>query len=192
MRVVHRLNTLSAVTKANDLCSTTTLETMDEGAGIVAVRAGHLACQRDSTLRCCTSIVITCVPAPSPAAATVVGTGKKAKKKGSSSSGEVSEQSGAGGDSADGQLAGAWLVTLSDTVLFPEGGGQPADHGMVGGVPCDDVQVDPLTGVPLHRVSAPLEVGAEVEVSSLSLADSDCVFRWSRSTANVLTAQLEA
>lgn len=33
----------------------------------------------------------------------------------------------------------AW-VELADTVCYPEGGGQPADHGRVGGVPVTDVQ----------------------------------------------------
>ena len=32
-----------------------------------------------------------------------------------------------------------WAV-LDDTVLYPEGGGQPADHGLLGGVPVLDVQ----------------------------------------------------
>ena len=36
--------------------------------------------------------------------------------------------------------AGRAWARLSDTVLFPEGGGQPADGGWLGEVPVDDVQ----------------------------------------------------
>lgn len=35
--------------------------------------------------------------------------------------------------------SGVW-VELADTVLYPEGGGQPADRGWIGGVPVVDVQ----------------------------------------------------
>ena len=39
-----------------------------------------------------------------------------------------------------GEADGRDYVVLADTVLYPEGGGQPADHGTVGGVPVLDVR----------------------------------------------------
>lgn len=38
------------------------------------------------------------------------------------------------------EVVGGWRVQLADTVLYPEGGGQPADHGLIAGVPVRDVQ----------------------------------------------------
>ncbi|MGB1779090.1 MAG: hypothetical protein ACPHQP_06015, partial [Longimicrobiales bacterium] len=49
------------------------------------------------------------------------------------------------------------FVVLADTVLYPEGGGQPADLGRVGGVTVTDVQR--RDGVILHVLETPLEPG---------------------------------
>lgn len=35
---------------------------------------------------------------------------------------------------------GRYLVVLDRTAFYPEGGGQPADHGVLGGVAVTDVQ----------------------------------------------------
>ncbi len=54
-----------------------------------------------------------------------------------------------------------WRVALDRTAFYPEGGGQPADHGVLGGVHVVDVhQKD---GVVWHNVDGPLEVGSAVE-----------------------------
>ena len=53
-----------------------------------------------------------------------------------------------------------YLVTLNRTAFYPEGGGQPADHGTLGGVSVTDVHEK--DGVVLHTCSAPLAAGAEV------------------------------
>ncbi len=45
---------------------------------------------------------------------------------------------------------GAWLVTLDQTAFFPEGGGQYADPGTLGGYPVTDVQES--GGVIVHTV----------------------------------------
>jgi Ser-tRNA(Ala) deacylase AlaX len=39
-----------------------------------------------------------------------------------------------------GEERGRAFVVLADTVLYPEGGGQPADRGRIGGVPVEDVR----------------------------------------------------
>ena len=53
-----------------------------------------------------------------------------------------------------------WIVTLDRTAFYPEGGGQPADHGTLNGVAVTDVHEK--DGVVLHTCSAPLEVGSQV------------------------------
>lgn len=54
-----------------------------------------------------------------------------------------------------------WLVTLSATAFYPEGGGQAADIGTLGGVNVLDVQEH--DGDIFHLCDGPLEVGTTVE-----------------------------
>ena len=49
----------------------------------------------------------------------------------------------------------AHVVVLSDTVLYPEGGGQPSDHGSIDGTPVADVRK--ANGTIEHFVPAPIE-----------------------------------
>uniref|UniRef100_A0A8C9ZUJ8 Alanyl-tRNA synthetase domain containing 1 n=1 Tax=Sander lucioperca TaxID=283035 RepID=A0A8C9ZUJ8_SANLU len=53
-------------------------------------------------------------------------------------------------------------VKLQDTILFPEGGGQPDDHGLIGDVPV--LRVTRQGPEAIHFVGSPLEVGQEVQV----------------------------
>ena len=53
-----------------------------------------------------------------------------------------------------------WLVTLDKTAFYPEGGGQPADHGTLGGVKVVDVREK--NGEVLHFCSENVEIGAVV------------------------------
>ena len=50
-----------------------------------------------------------------------------------------------------------WLVTLDRTAFYPEGGGQPADHGTLGGFPVTDVHEK--DGVIFHNVEGKVEIG---------------------------------
>uniref|UniRef100_A0A3B3WMF3 Alanyl-transfer RNA synthetases family profile domain-containing protein n=1 Tax=Poecilia mexicana TaxID=48701 RepID=A0A3B3WMF3_9TELE len=54
-------------------------------------------------------------------------------------------------------------VLLQDTILFPEGGGQPDDHGLIGEVPV--LRVTRQGPDAVHFVTSPVEVGQEVRVT---------------------------
>lgn len=58
---------------------------------------------------------------------------------------------------------GAYAVVLDRTAFFPEGGGQGADHGFLGGVRVTDVQES--GGEVVHTTDAPLSPGQTVEGS---------------------------
>ena len=58
---------------------------------------------------------------------------------------------------------GGCFVTLDRTAFYPEGGGQPADHGVLGGVSVTDVHE--RDGVIFHTCGGPVEPGATVEGS---------------------------
>lgn len=53
-------------------------------------------------------------------------------------------------------------VKLQDTILFPEGGGQPDDHGLIGDVPV--LRVTRQGAEAVHFVCSPLEEGLEVQL----------------------------
>ena len=53
-----------------------------------------------------------------------------------------------------------WAITLEATAFYPEGGGQPADHGMLGGAKVTDVREK--EGVILHTCDKALTVGETV------------------------------
>ena len=52
-------------------------------------------------------------------------------------------------------------VVLDDTAFYPEGGGQPADHGTLGAAQVNDVRR--VKGVIIHYTDKPLEAGTKVE-----------------------------
>ena len=58
------------------------------------------------------------------------------------------------------QRENGYGVTLDQTAFFPEGGGQPADTGVLGGARVQDVQI-PQEAI-VHYTDAPLTPGAQV------------------------------
>ena len=55
---------------------------------------------------------------------------------------------------------GGYLVTLDRTAFYPEGGGQPADHGTLNGIAVTDVHEK--DGVVIHTVEKAVEIGENV------------------------------
>ena len=58
------------------------------------------------------------------------------------------------------ETTGGYRIVLDQTAFYPEGGGQPADHGVLGGVNVLDAHEK--SGVITHLCDAPLAVGAEI------------------------------
>ena len=58
---------------------------------------------------------------------------------------------------------GQWVVVLDKTAFYPEGGGQPADHGTLGGVKVVDVREK--NGEVLHFCDGKVDIGAVVHGS---------------------------
>jgi len=58
------------------------------------------------------------------------------------------------------EKGGRYLVTLTQTAFFPEGGGQGADHGVLGGAHVLDVHE--VQGEVVHTTDAPLHAGETV------------------------------
>ena len=56
---------------------------------------------------------------------------------------------------------GQWVVVLDKTAFYPEGGGQPADHGTLGGVKVIDVREK--NGEVLHFCDGKVDIGAVVD-----------------------------
>ena len=115
------------------------------------VACGELLCQKDTYAKTCKATVLRCEKVQAPST----------KKKGKS------------------KPKDAYDVVLSDTVLFPEGGGQPFDLGVIGDAAVTQVTND--DGVAVHRVSKPLNIGDEVDVTI------DWDRRWAHATQH--TAQ---
>jgi Ser-tRNA(Ala) deacylase AlaX len=105
---------------------------------VVVKKVGELACQMSSYLKELTATVVSCAEVSAPL------------------------QKGKTPASAASSAAASFEVVLSDTVLFPEGGGQPCDLGDISDVSVINVQRRGDTCV--HTTTAPLAVGAEVRV----------------------------
>ncbi|KAM0791549.1 hypothetical protein ACM66B_005997 [Microbotryomycetes sp. NB124-2] len=124
---------------------------------------GLLACQRDPLLTELVTKVVRCAKRQAAPASTAASKQSKGKNKSSGAATPTSQQG----------PVEEWEIELEDTVLFPEGGGQPCDHGVIipkSGDTFDETQAVTVSDVQrrhldaIHFASGPLEVGAEVLV----------------------------
>ena len=58
------------------------------------------------------------------------------------------------------EMQGQYAVVLAETLFYPEGGGQPADRGELGGFPVEDVREQ--NGEVVHFLPRPVPVGSPV------------------------------
>lgn len=114
------------------------------------VIVGALACQKDSYLKTFTTRVLSCKPIPQEPV-------KKSKSKGKSKNLEKES-------TVPNEL---YEIELEDTILFPEGGGQPSDLGFISieseinkKIPVTDVQRRQLRAV--HITQEPVTENTRV------------------------------
>lgn len=106
-------------------------------AGPVPIIVGALRCQKDSYLERFETEVVSCneyIPPEAPKQS-----GKSKTKKST--------------DPTKFELDGnakSWLIECADSVLFPEGGGQPTDHGSITPLTNDTVEPIPITSIQRH------------------------------------------
>ena len=87
-----------------------------------------------------------------------------------------------------GTQEGRPFVRLEETVFYPEGGGQPADRGTIGGVPVVDVQS--RGAEVLHFLASPLQAKSGEEVEAVLDARRRFDFRQQHTAQHLLTAVL--
>lgn len=120
---------------------------------------GALKCQKDSYLQTFETEVVSCNEYTPPEAPKQ---NVKAKTKKSTDPTKFQQN----GDST---ASKTWLIELADSVLFPEGGGQPTDHGSVTALSDDSAKPIPITSIQRHGLRcihfspSPLEPGTKVK-----------------------------
>jgi misacylated tRNA(Ala) deacylase len=117
---------------------------------------GALACQKDSYLETLETEVISCEEVIIP---------KDDQKKSSKKSTDPAKIAG----DKDSSAQQTWMIEFVDSVLFPEGGGQHTDHGVItplgakesgGEIPIQKIQRHGLRCI--HFSPSPLEIGTRV------------------------------
>jgi misacylated tRNA(Ala) deacylase len=120
---------------------------------------GALKCQKDSYLQTFETEVVSCTEYSPPETPKQNG---KAKTKKSTDPTKFQQN-------RDSATSKTWLIELADSVLFPEGGGQPTDHGSVTPLSNDSAASIPITNIQRHGLRcmhfspAPLEPGTKVK-----------------------------
>lgn len=126
-------------------------------AGPVPIIVGALRCQQDSYLQTLETEVVSCseyIPPKEPQQ------GKSKTKKSTDPTKGITDTAA---------TSKTWLIEFADSVLFPEGGGQPTDHGTI--TPLSEGTQDPISisniqrhGLRcIHFSPKPLETGTKVK-----------------------------
>ncbi|GMK58704.1 hypothetical protein CspeluHIS016_0601460 [Cutaneotrichosporon spelunceum] len=140
---------------------------------------GLLACQRDPLLQELTTRVVSVAVSAAPPLAQK----GRAKKKDKSSSSAASSINGTGANTPaeQGKL---WEVELEDTVIFPEGGGQPWDTGVMYVTGANETHALPIEGCVRRKLDAVHMVrvppGASVDMAALPGTDVRVTAHWER------------
>ncbi|KAF2254884.1 ThrRS/AlaRS common domain-containing protein [Trematosphaeria pertusa] len=120
---------------------------------------GALSCQKDSYLRSLETEVVSCTEYVAP----------KTQKTNGKSKSTKSPDPGKAIGNGEAPSSKTWLIEFADSVLFPEGGGQPTDHGSITPLTSDPSGAIPITSIQRHGLrcvhlsSQPLEPGTRVQ-----------------------------
>jgi misacylated tRNA(Ala) deacylase len=130
---------------------------MSVAGPIVPSIVGALSCQKDSYLQTLDTQVISCTEhVPTPTLST------KAKKGKSTPDAEKTAEN------TTSTASKSYLIEFADSVLFPEGGGQPTDHGSLTPLSTSSSSTIPITNLQRHGLRCiafspqPLEPGTPV------------------------------
>lgn len=124
-------------------------------AGPIPSIVGALSCQKDSYLQALETEVVSCSEYIPP----------KTAQQGGKSKTKKSTDPEKGLPAATSKT---WLIEFADSVLFPEGGGQPTDHGSITPLNNESNQSIPITSIQRHGLRCihfsptPLEPGTPV------------------------------
>lgn len=127
-------------------------------AGPIPSIVGALLCQKDSYLQSLETEVVSCKEYIPPKTSKTTGKSKSKKPTDSEKSAEKSSVIS----------SKQYLLEFVDSVLFPEGGGQPTDHGSITPLSSAPGEVIPITNIQRHGLrcihfsSQPLEPGTKV------------------------------
>ncbi|GME79083.1 unnamed protein product [Ambrosiozyma monospora] len=102
---------------------------------------GALACQKDSYLKQLITRVVSCTESKPVPVTSTSSSGKKSKKKSKQQQSAPSEPAKT-----------VYEVEFEDTVLFPEGGGQPSDSGTITLINEEGKSVTEPTTIPVHSI----------------------------------------
>ncbi|PSN70245.1 hypothetical protein BS50DRAFT_571537 [Corynespora cassiicola Philippines] len=147
-----------------------TVRKMTATAGPIPSIVGALTCQKDSYLQSLETKVVSCTEFTPPKSSQPSGKTKTKTKKATDP-----EKALENGTSASSKT---WLIELADSVLFPEGGGQPTDHGSITPLDAEPREPIPITSIQRHGLKcvhfspAPLAPGTTVR------QDVDFTRRW--------------
>ncbi|KAF2876985.1 Threonyl/alanyl tRNA synthetase [Massariosphaeria phaeospora] len=132
-------------------------------AAPVPTIVGALSCQKDSYLQTLETEVVSCTEYVPPQTS---GKSKSKKALGPEKASDASTS------------PKLWLIEFADSVLFPEGGGQPTDHGSITTLNSEAASPIPITNIERHGLRCmhfspvPLDPGTPVR------QDVDFARRW--------------
>ncbi|USP82425.1 Alanyl-tRNA editing protein Aarsd1-A [Curvularia clavata] len=101
---------------------------------------GALRCQKDSYLQTLETRVVSCEKFVPP---------KSSQQNGKSKTKKSTDPTKALGN-GDAATSKTWLIELADSVLFPEGGGQHTDHGVLAPLEGESKQEIPIRSIQRH------------------------------------------